>query len=283
MAEHRVKVASMFIGVAQQLARGQASSTQSAAGSDTTRRLADAEKIYLMLGEVDRAIDMYKEAAHYDDMVRLIRVHHPDLVENSLIMLSAELEARGQLEQAERYLLMASEGAEWKNVVRMYRNANRWPGAYRVCVSHEPATLAGDQTPVRVQVAYWWSKSLGSIDEALRLLTKSIDGAPAILQAVLNYAIECKNFEYALALAKSNDYKQLEGGERASQLARIILVKYANWLEQQGQLAQAERFLVDAGQLDDAIDMYMENGRFGEALATALSWRKCCWGTLITW
>ena len=46
------------------------------------------------------------------------------------IFFAQELEAEGQLRQAEHHFL---EARDWKAAVNMYRNQDMWEEAYRVC------------------------------------------------------------------------------------------------------------------------------------------------------
>ncbi|KAK2101764.1 hypothetical protein P7K49_019430, partial [Saguinus oedipus] len=59
----------------------------------------------------DLAITMYKKHKLYDDMIRLVGKHHPDLLSDTHLHLGKELEAEGRLQEAEYHYL---EAQEWK-------------------------------------------------------------------------------------------------------------------------------------------------------------------------
>ena len=61
-------------------------------------KFKEAEKLYISVQESDLAISMYKKQRHYDQMMRLVRQYHPDLVQSTHIHLAQELEQEGTLE-----------------------------------------------------------------------------------------------------------------------------------------------------------------------------------------
>ena len=77
----------------------------------------DAEKLYVQVDEVDLAINMYKKVDRHDDMVRLVRRHHPDLLSQTHRHLGQELEDKQRYSQAEQQYLSAGL---WKDAVNMY-------------------------------------------------------------------------------------------------------------------------------------------------------------------
>lgn len=106
--------------------------------------------------EPDLAITMFKKHKLYDDMIRLVGKHHPDLLGDTHLHLGKvspslslppassnklhppfsilthfpqELEAEGRLQEAEYHYL---EAQEWKATVNMYRSNGLWEEAYRV-------------------------------------------------------------------------------------------------------------------------------------------------------
>ncbi|KAK2092138.1 hypothetical protein P7K49_028666 [Saguinus oedipus] len=79
--------------------------------------------------EPDLAITMYKKHKLYDDMIRPVGKHHPDLLSDTHLHLGKELEAEGQLQEAEYHYLKSQE---WKATVDMYRASGLWEEAYGV-------------------------------------------------------------------------------------------------------------------------------------------------------
>ena len=81
--------------------------------------------------EPDLAITMYKKQRMYGDMVRLVKTYHKDLLTDTHLHLAKELEAEGNLRQAEHHFV---EAGDWKAAVNMYRGQDTWDEAYRVSV-----------------------------------------------------------------------------------------------------------------------------------------------------
>lgn len=119
-------------------------------------RVSPIPRLYVTVEEPDLAITMFKKHKLYDDMIRLVGKHHPDLLGDThlhlgkvspssvpahlsshkphlpcsiLTRLSQELEAEGRLQEAEYHYL---EAQEWKATVNMYRSNGLWEEAYRV-------------------------------------------------------------------------------------------------------------------------------------------------------
>lgn len=68
-------------------------------------KLKEAERLYLTVKRVDRAMTMYKNQRQYREMARLVRAHKPELLEQTLIRIAQELECEGNLRQAEQYYM----------------------------------------------------------------------------------------------------------------------------------------------------------------------------------
>lgn len=75
---------------------------------DCLSNLQEAERLYLTIKEVDKAITMFKRNRLYKDVIRLVKVHHPDLLEQTYNHLAQELEGEGNFRQAEQYYLEVS-------------------------------------------------------------------------------------------------------------------------------------------------------------------------------
>lgn len=105
----------------------------------------------------DLAITMYKKSRMFDDVIRLVAKHHPDLLTETHLHLAKvrprphpsplpeqltrsvvsppphlppqELEAESRLSEAEHHFM---EAGEWKAAVHMYRVGDMWEEALRV-------------------------------------------------------------------------------------------------------------------------------------------------------
>ncbi|KAM7445695.1 hypothetical protein ABFA07_005947 [Porites harrisoni] len=203
----------------------------------------EAERLYCTVEEPDLAINMYKKLRQFDNMIRLVAIHHEDLLADTHIHLAKELESEGQLRQAEHHYL---EARDWKAAVNMYRNQDMWEEAYRVAKQH------GSQNASK-QVAYLWAKSLGG-DSAVKLLTKF-----GLLESAIDYAAENCAFEFAFDLARTAMKSKLPD----------IHLKYAMFLEDEGKFTEAEHEFIKAGKSKEAVLMYVHNQDWDSAQRVA--------------
>lgn len=215
--------------------------------------LQEAEEIYLLLDKPDLAMEMYRRSKKYTKMLDIVKRFFPDLLESNLLMLAKESEAEGRLDEAERYLLEASQ-SEWTNVVRMYRMANKWSEAYRVALKY----CYSRRDPLLVQLAYWWAKSLikdGDIARACQLIDEL-----EVADEVLDFACENRNFQLAIDLCSKS------GDQERNDKRRVISKRYAAYLEREHKFGKAEEVLVAEQLLREAIHMYLDNGMYADAL-----------------
>ena len=149
--------------------------------------LVVAEEILILIEKEDGAIAMYKKQRKWEDMIRLVRQYHPDLVEKSYQAVGKALEDENSYSQAEKYYL---RGKDWRSVVKMFQRQGMWEDAYRVSRIH-----AGDTA--EKQIAYLWARSLGG-DSAIKLLNRL-----GQLEAVIEIAATNGAFDFAFELAKA--------------------------------------------------------------------------------
>ncbi|XP_047600743.1 intraflagellar transport protein 172 homolog isoform X8 [Lutra lutra] len=193
----------------------------------------EAERLYVTVEEPDLAITMFKKHKLYDDMIRLVGKHHPDLLSDTHLHLGKELEAEGRLQEAEYHYL---EAQEWKATVNMYRSNGLWEEAYRVAKAHGGANA-------HKHVAYLWAKSLGG-ESAVRLLTKL-----GLLEAAVDHAADNCSFEFAFELSRlALKHKTPE-----------IHLRYAMYLEDEGKFEEAEAEFIRAGKPKEAVLMFVHN------------------------
>ncbi|KAF5402479.1 Intraflagellar transport protein [Paragonimus heterotremus] len=211
---------------------------------ETNGRLKEAERLYLTVKETDRAILMYKRNRQYRDMLRLVRIYNPELLDQKLLDLAQDLEKEGNLKQAEQYYM---EAKNWKSAVNMYRTRDQWEEAYRV------ACNCTSQPEVRKQVAYLWAKQLGG-ESAVRLLTRI-----GLLDTAIDYAIEHCAFDLAF------DLTRLACPDRVNE----VHSKFAMFLEDDGKFAEAEVEFVKAGKPREAVLMYVHNQDWDAAARVA--------------
>ncbi|KAL1129294.1 hypothetical protein AAG570_013823, partial [Ranatra chinensis] len=194
---------------------------------------AGAEQLYVLCGKHDTAIAMYKTLRQYDEMLRLVKQHHPDLVSTTYLHLAQQLENEGDIVAAQEYFI---EAGEWKMAVKMLRSHNMWEQAYKV------AKQAGGEQASN-QVAFLWAKSLGG-DSAIKLLSR-LD----LLESCIDYACDTYQFDFAFELAKSGMKDKTSD----------IHYKYAMTLEDDGKFQLAEEHFVKAGKPKEAVLMYIHS------------------------
>ncbi|XP_060552918.1 intraflagellar transport protein 172 homolog [Ruditapes philippinarum] len=206
-------------------------------------KFKEAEKLFVAVKEPDLAISMYKKQKMYNDMIRLVKVHHKDLIQDTYLHLAKECETDNNLRQAEHYYC---EAGDWKAAVNMYRSQDMWDEAHRVAKAH------GGQTASK-QVAYLWAKSLGG-DSAVKLLNKF-----GLLEAAIDYAAENCAFDFAFELSRIAMKNKLPE----------IHLKHAMYLEDEGRFADAEAEFVRAEKPKEAVLMYVHNQDWDSAQRVA--------------
>ncbi|CAG0880914.1 unnamed protein product [Cyprideis torosa] len=196
-------------------------------------KLRDAERLYIAVAEPDLAITMYKNQRQYDQMLRLVQEHHPDLVQSTHMHLAKELESEGAYSQAEQHYIKAGD---WKTAVNMYRGAEIWEDAHRVAKEHGGPN-AGKQ------VAFLWAKFLGG-DSAVKLLNKF-----GLLEQCIDFACDNYIFDFAFDLAKAASKEKVLD----------VHYKYAMALEDEGKFKEAEIEFIKADKPKEAVLMYVHN------------------------
>ncbi|XP_042245769.1 intraflagellar transport protein 172 homolog [Thunnus maccoyii] len=208
-------------------------------------KFKEAERLFATVKQPDLAITMYKKNRMFDDVIRLVAKHHPDLLTETHLHLAKELEAESRFSEAEYHFM---EAEEWKAAVHMYRVNDMWEEAYRVAKSHGGA---GAQK----QVAYLWARSLGG-EAAVKLLNKF---------GLLEYAIESASnnlsFDFAFDLARLSCKEKIPE----------IHLKHAIYLEDEGKFAEAEVEFIKAGKPKEAVLMYVHNKDWTNAQRVAES------------
>eukprot|EP00051_Salpingoeca_urceolata_P019102 m.274557 g.274557 ORF g.274557 m.274557 type:complete len:1824 (+) comp19348_c0_seq8:278-5749(+) len=191
----------------------------------------EAEKLYVQVQEPDLAINMYKKLGHLDEMIRLVKRYHPDLLQQTHTHLAQELEEENRLTQAESHYV---SGDDWKSAVNMYRNREQWEDAYRVAKQFGGPVAAQ-------QVGYLWAKSLGG-DSAIKLLVRQ-----GIVEPAIEYACDQKAFEFAFEIARSAAKNKLSA----------VYLRHAMHLEDEGQFREAEEEFIKCDKAKEAVLMYV--------------------------
>ncbi|XP_067026551.1 intraflagellar transport protein 172 homolog [Acropora muricata] len=205
--------------------------------------------IYISQAQELEAQGQYKEAeSQYENMIRLVAIHHEDLLSDTHLHLAKELEGEGQLRQAEHHFL---EARDWKAAVNMYRNQG-WIQTSATSFQKLVAKQHGSQNASK-QVAYLWAKSLGG-DSAVKLLQKV-----GLLESAIDYAAENCAFEFAFDLSRTAMKSKLPD----------IHLKYAMFLEDEGKFSEAEKKIIKAGKSKEVVLMYVHNQDWDSAQRVA--------------
>ncbi|KAA8582872.1 hypothetical protein FQN60_015418, partial [Etheostoma spectabile] len=206
-------------------------------------KFKEAERLFATVKQPDQAITMYKKNRMFDDVIRLVAKHHPDLLTETHLHLAKELEAESRFSEAEYHFI---EAEEWKAAVHMYRINDMWEDAYRVAKSHGGA---GAQK----QVAYLWARSLGG-EAAVKLLNKF-----GLLEYAIEFASNNFSFDFAFDLARLSCKEKIPE----------IHLKHAIYLEDEGKFPEAEIEFIKAGKPKEAVFMYVHNKDWASAQRVA--------------
>jgi len=210
---------------------------------ESAGNLREAEKLYLTVKEADLAINMYKKARRYDAMVRLVSELRPHLLKETHTFLAQEYEVEGSLREAEQHYVAAED---WNSAVGMYRTAGMWEEALRLAKYHGGVNAAK-------RVAYAWATGMGA-KEGAKLLSKL-----QLLEHCIGVAIESNAFDQAFQWADAGCPK----------MKPDIHLKQALFLEDEGNFKAAEEEFIAAAKPREAIDMYVHNHDWANAMRTA--------------
>jgi len=213
-------------------------------------RYKEAETLYLRGKEIDDAINMYKKARMYDDMIRLVSTFRKDLLVETHLHLAQQLEAEGNFRAAEHHF---AEAKEWKAAVNMYRVNNLWEDALRT------AKVYGGVNASK-HVAFLWASSLGG-EAGAKLLTKL-----GLIEQAIDYACESGSFAFAFELAKASCKTKIPE----------VHVKHAMYLEDEGQFKEAEEEFIKGNKPKEAIDMYIHMRDWPSAMNLAENYETRC-------
>eukprot|EP01028_Stygiella_incarcerata_P009695 TRINITY_DN4643_c0_g1_i1.p1 TRINITY_DN4643_c0_g1~~TRINITY_DN4643_c0_g1_i1.p1 ORF type:complete len:1792 (-),score=469.38 TRINITY_DN4643_c0_g1_i1:1897-7272(-) len=206
----------------------------------------EAEKLYLRVGQPDLAINMYKKAKLYDDMLRLVSVHRKEHLSNTHVLLAKQFESEKKYEIAERYY---ASGGEWQQAVAMYRYIGSWEDAYRVAKIHGGHSAAK-------QVLFAWSMNLGAIEGGSLLQRYGL-----MVEEAASFAADALDWDFAFGVCR----------QFSSDSLPLIHEKYAVFLETNGRFLDAEEQFLKAGKPKDAVEMYTDQKDWTKAIRVAKS------------
>ena len=210
---------------------------------EATGNLEQAEKLYLKVKEADLAINMYKKARRYEDMVRLVSTYRKDHLKETHRHLAQQMEMEGSLKDAEHHY---TQSGEWQSAVNMYRANDMWDEAIRVA-KYNGGVQASKQ------VAYAWAMTLGG-EAGAKLLRKL-----GLIEQAIDYAIERRSFDHAFELARNCMKKKIPE----------VHLKHALYLEDEERFKEAEEEFIKAGKPKEAIDMFLHQQDWDNAMRVA--------------
>lgn len=264
-------------------------------------RYKDAERMYITANEPDLAINMYKNAKLYDKMIKLVAKYRKDLLKDTHIHLAQECETDGNLKQAEHHYV---EGGHWSGAVDMYTIHEMWDDAIRVSKAHGNQK---DLENVAVKVANSMGAEGGKafliknglVDAAIEFEANknNFDEAFRLANMHARYKLPDVHLKYALFLEDEKRYKEAEeefikankpteaigmyehqkDWHSALQVARqyhpesikSVFVNQAKFFLERRDFAKAEGCFINAKDPDSAVNAYMEERMYGEALRVA--------------
>lgn len=200
----------------------------------------DAEKLYITAKVPDQAIQMYKKASSYDNMIRLISRYRKNLLKDTHLAIAQKFQSEGNLKMAEHHFV---ESGNWYLGVEAYRSANLWEDAIRVCRQN------GSENET-FELAKKWAETLGS-ESGMKMLLKL-----NMVDVIIQYLSDRHDFEEAFKMARAN----------AKHKVGDVHVKYALYLEDQERYKEAEEHFIKAGKPSEAINMYEGRQDFHSAL-----------------
>ena len=210
---------------------------------ETDGKYKEAEKLYIIAGEHDIAISMYKNLKQYDNMIRLVSQYRQDFLKNTHNMVAQYLEADKNLKLAEKHYI---EAANWKGAVQMYSSHNMWEDSLRV------AKANGSKNEIN-ELAKKWVVNLPK-DQALKMLLSMNLG-----EAAIDILCDSKEFEAAFKLAEQYERYKIPD----------VHLKYAMELEDEKDFNRAEEHYIKANQVQEVIQMYEHINDYQSALRIA--------------
>ncbi|KAL0208530.1 hypothetical protein P9112_011117 [Eukaryota sp. TZLM1-RC] len=202
-------------------------------------KLAEAEKLYIAINQVDLAIEMYRVHHQFDSMIRLVKIYRKDLLNETYIAIGQKLESMSDIEGAIKHYL---EAKQWKLAVATLKVNKQWEKALAL------AKLHGGSSAGKV-VAYHWAEEKGG-QEGVDLLLK---------HGYVDQAIDfCLNNEMeSLAVSVAEKYSPATINK--------VYVSLAGTAVKRGDLATAESFFVKGGCIKEAIDVYIDQNDWQSA------------------
>lgn len=212
--------------------------------AETAGKWKAAENFYVWGGDPGAAISMYKHAERYDDMIRLVSVHHPDLVVATHTDLASKMQNAGDMAGAEKHFVAAGS---WKAAVNMYATADRWDEAIRVARS-------SGGTKAAHQVIFGRAVNLEP-SQALPVLSRH-----EVVLDFIDWVVKKGDFfEHGIAVAQTAARERLPD----------LYVRAAEAAENAEDLQRAQELYIQAEKPKEAVAMWIHQRNFEAARGVA--------------
>lgn len=219
-----------------------------AENSGSSGKLQEAEVLYLAVDNQDLAINMYKKAELFEDMLRLVSKYRNELLQDTYKYIAERFQEKGNLKRAEHYY---AEAKSWTSAVSMYRQLERWDDAKRVAKTH-----GGKSAYEKAVLAQAHSVFKDSGAEAgAQLLAKH-----GLTTIAIDYALEHNNFTHAFELAQLANLPEK---------TKEVHLKKALHFEDEESFPEAEEEFLKAGKPKEAVDMWLHQRQFLNAMRIA--------------
>merc|ERR1719252_84303 len=106
-------------------------------------KLHEAEQLYVAVSEFDLAIHMYKKKEEFEQMLRLVRKHRSELLNETYKHIAEQYEAKGNLKKAEQYYV---EGKLWTSAMGVAKT-HGGKQAFEKVVLHQAQTIFAEHGP----------------------------------------------------------------------------------------------------------------------------------------
>ncbi|GMT03452.1 hypothetical protein PENTCL1PPCAC_25626, partial [Pristionchus entomophagus] len=207
--------------------------------------LAEAEQLFLAIGDARRAIDMYRSAGRNEDVVRLTEKYDGDRVMDVHKELGTSLEADGELRAAEDAYIKAGD---YEAAITMYKTRGHFSDAHRLAIA--------SGSPKNVErIGYEWAKASGG-GAAVALLNKL-----GFLNQAIVIACESGDFDFAFDLARTG------AKEKLAEVHRL----YGAHNEDEGNFDEASKHYIEGGSPAEAVKMWIEDKDWNRAEEIARS------------
>jgi len=178
-------------------------------------------------GGHNAVIEMYKSHKDYQSLIRFVKRHEIRLLTDAYIFIGNEMRKEQKCREAEKYFLSAGD---WRSVLEMHVENSRWDEAIRTAKVH------GTTSALNEVASQYWGVSLNNLEKVSYHAFRNGSRRDLCCEAI-DYAVQSRRFVEALDIAEN-----FANGRKAE-----IHLKYAAFLEDEGQFREAEEHFIKGG------------------------------------